>query len=173
MVYDSRSRKSCSGHQTRRTKRLTCQEVKADNEIYTNSPNIWVCLFRLYVLSIYTQRGKAKLSQQTLHNKSTCFTTVLLYQNTKNINYSSRNQLHQRPQFSLLRYSEILALWANTSLRDDHSTGNPGSYLGKLLCKCSLKSSLTSELLRNSSTGRADQNHLVLLGCYCYASPQR
>lgn len=141
---------------------------------YIQTAQIFVCVCFACMFCPYTHRE----ARPSFHSRPCTINlpVLLLYsfiRIPKNINYSSRNQLHQRPQFSLLRYSEILALWANTSLRDDHSTGNSGSYLGKLLCKCSLKSSLTSELLRNSSTGRADHNHLVLLGCYCYASPQR
>lgn len=57
-VYDSHSSKSCSGHQTR-TKRLSCQEAEADNEMYIQTARMFhVCLLYLYVLSIYTYTFK-------------------------------------------------------------------------------------------------------------------
>lgn len=97
-VYDSCSSKSCSGHQTRRTKHLSCQEVKADNEIYTNSQNI-LCVSVLYVRSICTYTQAFKLNH--------LIKTFIIYQNF----IISRLRLHSRPckiklPVSLLRISK-------------------------------------------------------------------
>lgn len=97
-VYDSCSSKSCSGHQTRRTKHLSCQVVKADNEIYTNSQNI-LCVSILYVRSICTYTQAFKLNH--------LIKTFIIYQNF----IISRLRLHSRPckiklPVSLLRISK-------------------------------------------------------------------
>lgn len=85
-VYDSCSSKPCSGHQTRRTKHLSCQEVKADNEIYIKTDKIFcACHFCLYVLSTYTYTQAFKLNHLVK--------TFIIYQNF----IISRSSLHSRP----------------------------------------------------------------------------
>lgn len=98
-VYDSCSSKSCSGHQTRRTKYMSCQEVKADNEIYTNSQNI-LCVSVLYVRSICTYTQAFKLNH--------LIKTFIIYQNF----IISRLRLHSRPCKIKLPVS-LLRIWKN------------------------------------------------------------